>query len=100
MLRLANRVLPGLARLGLTHLVDVTGILMAGLPSKLPAEAAAQLRAFAHWPSHWAAVDDEISAWDLTMDQMRRAMHGEGLHGLPLTVLTAPDNPGMEAMRP
>lgn len=98
-LRLANRVLPGLAKLGLTHLVDVTGILLAGLPSKLPAEAGAQLRAFAHWPGHWAAVDGEVSAWDDTMDQMRRAMHGAGPRGLPLTVLTAPDNPGMEAMR-
>lgn len=97
-LRIVNRVLPMLARLGLTHLVDVTGILLAGMPSKLPADAAGQLRTFAHWPGHWAAVDAEVSAWDVTMEQMRRALHGS-LRDLPLTVITAPDNPGMEAMR-
>ena len=75
-LRIVNRVLPMLARLGLTHLVDVTGILLAGMPSKLPADAAGQLRTFAHWPGHWAAVDAEVSAWDVTMEQMRRALHG------------------------
>jgi pimeloyl-ACP methyl ester carboxylesterase len=97
-LRIANRVLPMLARLGLTHLVDVTGVLLAGLPSKLPADAGGQLRTFAHWPGHWAAVDAEVSAWDATMQQMRQTLHG-GLRDLPLTVITAPDNPGMEAMR-
>ena len=98
-LRLANRVLPVLARVGLNHLVDVTAVLLAGLPSKLPQEAAAQLRAFAHWPGHWAAIQDEVSVWDDTMEQMRLAMHGATLNSLPLTVLTSPDNPGMEAMR-
>jgi pimeloyl-ACP methyl ester carboxylesterase len=98
-LRVANRMLPMLARLGLTHLVDVTGVLMAGLPSKLPPDAAAQLRAFAHWPGYWSAVDDEVSVWDDTMDQMRRAMERGTLQELPLIVVTAPDNPGMEAVR-
>jgi len=97
-LRMANRLLPMLAGLGFTHLVDVTGILLAGLPSKLPADAAGQLRTFAHWPGHWAAVDAEVSAWEATMEQMRRALQGR-LRDLPLTVITAPDNPGMEAMR-
>ncbi|MBK8460959.1 MAG: alpha/beta hydrolase [Micropruina sp.] len=98
-LRVANRVLPMLARLGLTRLVDVTGVLLGGLPSKLPPQAADQLRVFAHWPGHWAAVYDEVSVWDDTMEQMRQAMHGVGRVGLPLTVITAPDNPGMEEMR-
>ena len=98
-LRMANRALPMLARLGVTHLVDVTGVLLAGLPSKLPAAAAAQLRAFAHWPGHWAAILDEVSVWDDTMEQMRNAMHGTRLQRIPLAVLTGPDNPGMEALR-
>ncbi|HSO71008.1 MAG TPA: hypothetical protein VLQ67_15405, partial [Arachnia sp.] len=34
-----------------------------------------------------------------TMDQMRQAMYGGRLKDLPLAVLTAPDNPGMEALR-
>ncbi len=98
-LRIANQALPMLARLGLTHLVDVTGLLLAGLPSKLPAEAATQLRTFAHWPGHWATVRNEVSVWDETMEQMRQAMHSTGLRTIPLTVLTGPDNPGMEALR-
>ena len=77
----------------------MTGVLLAGLPSKLPADAAAQLRAFAHWPGFWAAVDAEVTVWDTTMDQMRQAMHGGRLKDLPMAVLTAPDNPGMEALR-
>ncbi len=98
-LRLANRVLPVVAALGLTHLVDLTGVLLAGLPAKLPPDAAAQLRTFAHWPRDWSAVYDEVSVWDDTMEQMRRAMEGGALRDLPLVVLTGPDNPGMEAMR-
>ena len=98
-LRVANRALPMLATLGLTHLVDVTGVLLAGLPSKLPAEAAVHLRTFAHWPGHWAAILDEVSVWDETMEQMRNAMHRSTLHGIPLAVLTGPDNPGMEALK-
>lgn len=98
-LKIANRILPAVAAVGLTHLVDVTGVLLAGLPSKLPGDAAAQLRAFAHWPGFWAAVDAEVTVWDTTMDQMRQAMYGGRLKDLPLAVLTAPDNPGMEALR-
>lgn len=98
-LRLANRVLPMLATVGVTHLVDVTGFLLAGLPSKLPAEAATQLRAFARWPGHWAAVYAEVSIWDDTMEQMRAAMRNTALQDLPLTVVTAPDNPGLAALR-
>ncbi|MBB1513769.1 hypothetical protein H5399_14320 [Tessaracoccus sp. MC1627] len=77
----------------------MTGVLLGGLPSKLPADAAAQLRAFAHWPGYWAAVDGEVSMWDDTMRQMRQAMDRGALQELPMVVLTAPDNPGMEAMR-
>lgn len=99
LLTIANRVLPLLAKLGVTHLVDVSELLLAGLPSKLPAEAAAQLRTFAHWPGHWTAVLDEVSVWDDTMEQMRSALRSESLRVLPLTVVTAPDNPGMEALR-
>ncbi len=98
-LRIANRMLPFLAALGMTHLVDVTGVLLGGLPSQLPVGAATQLRAFAHWPGHWSAVNDEVAVWDDTMEQMRRAMDHGTLQELPLVVLTAPDNPGMEAMR-
>lgn len=98
-LRFANRVLPLVATLGLTHLMDVTHLLLAGLPSQLPPDAAAQLRTFAHWPRHWAAVLDEVSVWDNTMGQMRDAIGGGTLRSLPLVVLTAADNPGMEAMR-
>lgn len=97
-LRVANRVLPMLAALGLTHLVDLTGVLLGGLPSKHPADAASQLRTFAHWPGYWSAVYDEVSVWDDTMEQMRRAMDHGALQELPLVVLTGPDNPGMEAM--
>jgi pimeloyl-ACP methyl ester carboxylesterase len=57
------------------------------------------LRAFAHWPGYWSAVNDEVAVWDETMEQMRRAMGHGALQELPLVVLTAPDNPGMEAMR-
>ena len=78
-----------LAGLVLTHLIDVTGVLLAGFPSKLPADAADQLQTFAHWPDHWAAVYAEVSVWDATMEQMRRALRG-GVTDLPLTVITPP----------
>lgn len=94
---LINRMLPALARVGLTHLIDITPVLLAGLPSKLPADAATHLRTFAHWPGHWTAIYDEVSVWDDSMEQMRVALSRLG--DLPLTVLTAPDNPGLAILR-
>lgn len=94
-----GRAMPLLTRLGVTRLFDVTKILLADLPAGLPDEGAAHMRAFAHWPGHWAAIYDEVSVWDRTMAQVREVMATRRLGDKPLVVLTAPDTPGFEVMR-